>query len=155
MNLDDLVGCVINNMKRHDGELRRLLRSLLSSPSEVPWSRLEWQRAKYIIARGIAECFCKNNCRVYLLEMHGGEPSDGLGDKDIDMAIDCPGEKINIDFIENILEKYVTKYLSGLIGGEVRRELKIPNVVELHTSDEFLIKKHLEARDKRYAIKIC
>ncbi len=122
---------------------------------DPPWTSFEWQKTKYIIARSIASCLCPRGCKVYLLEMHGGEPSGGLGDKDIDLAVECPLSQSEVERLEREFEKIVVDFLSGILGGDAKKKLKVPNIVELHSTDEFIIKKHIEAKDARYVINLC
>ncbi len=102
------------------------------------WRSLEWQRVKHGIAEAIAGCICSVLGRsVYLTDLHGGEPSEGLGDKDIDLVIEClsPDE---IPGLEQQVERLVAEALARVLGGEPRSVLGVPNIVELHSSHEFL-----------------
>ena len=120
---------------------------------EPRWKSFSWQRAKRIIARSIAYCICRNNCTVYLLEMHGGEPSEDMGGKDVDIAIDCISGEEALE-IEKELEKLLVEKLREKLGVDPYRYLDIPNIVEVHSANEYIIKKHVEAGPP-YSIKLC
>lgn len=155
MSNADLMRCLEKKLAEKQAEIEHLLKTLMNTGIDPPWASFEWQKIKYIIARCISSCLCQRGCKVYLLEMHGGEPSEGIGDKDIDLAIDCPLGQEDIDALENEFEKLVLDFLGSILGDDARRKLKVPNVVELHSVNEFIIKKHVEARDQRYAIDLC
>jgi len=109
------------------------------------WRSLEWQRVKRRIAEAIAGCICSLLGRsVYLTDLHGGEPSEGLGDKDIDLVIEClgPGEAARL---EQVAEERVAEALARLLGGDPYSVLGVPNIVELHSSHEFLAARLLRA----------
>jgi len=152
----DAVQCLKEKLENNRKEIGYLLNMLMNMRVDPPWTSFEWQKAKYIIARSIASCLCPQGCHVYLLEMHGGEPSGGLGDKDIDLAVDCPPlSQEEVENLEKAFEKIVIDFLSEILGGNAKEKLKVPNVVELHSTSEFIIKKHIEARDTRYVINLC
>ena len=152
---DDLVQCLEKKLAENKNPIERLLKALMNMGIDPPWMSFEWQKTKYLIARSIAYCLCRHGCRVYLLEMHGGEPSEGIGDKDIDLAVGCPLSPEKVEGLEKSFEEKVNEFLSSILGGNAREKLKVPNIVELHSISEFLIKKHVEARDQRYAIDLC
>ena len=152
----DAVQCLKEKLRDNRNEIEYLLNTLMSMRIDPPWTSFEWQKTKYIIARSIASCLCPQGCKVYLLEMHGGEPSEGLGDKDIDLAVECPSlSQEEVENLEKVFEKTVVDFLSGILGGNAKEKLKVPNIVELHSANEFIIKKHIEARDARYVIDLC
>jgi len=151
----ELVHCFREGLAEKRAEIERLLRTLMDSRIDPPWASFEWQKIKYIIARCISHCLCQHGCKVYLLEMHGGEPSEGIGDKDIDLAIDCPLLQEDIDALEKEFEKTVLGFLGDILGDDARKVLKVPNIVELHSLNEFIIKKHVRARNQHYAIDLC
>jgi hypothetical protein len=154
----DIVDCVLNRISRNGDLLRRLVSSALQEcrgEDCLPWETGEWQRAKSIIGDSIAECICTiAGCRVYRLEMHGGEPSLGLGDKDADLAVDCDDSSFDVEALEEMLEKLLSDIVGEIVGGNAYEKLKLPNIVELHTTREFLIKKYVEAGPP-YAFRVC
>lgn len=102
------------------------------------WRSLEWQHVKRHIAEAIAACICDYiGKRVYLTDLHGGEPSEGLGDKDIDLIVECLGPDEAL-VLEQLLEARVADILRGALGGDPHQVLGVPNIVELHSSHEFL-----------------
>ncbi len=125
--------------------LRRLLREALEGRllGVEPWETLAWQRVKRILAEAMAGCICEEGCSVYLLEMHGGALSEDAGGKDIDLAVEC-SEAVDVAGLEAALEAAASRVLEWLVGGEPRRLIGIPNIVEVHRADEYIVKKHLE-----------
>jgi len=151
MNVDELHTCILHGLERVSVAIRNTLQRRKNG---VLWRTMEWQRSKRLIARVLSDCICKyTSCHVYFLDIHGGEPSTGLGDKDIDLVLECPTE-INIERIETIAETLVLNILKTILGDNPYRILGVPNIVELHLSNEYLFKKYLKAGPP-YAFRIC
>ena len=151
-------------MKQGDESLERcILRGLREAekllerrriPLPVYWDTPEWQYMKRLIASSVARCLCRLGCRVYLGDFHGGEPSEGLGGKDIDIIIDCGVPGGTAKRLEEQIEAVVAGWLRGLLGREPYTALGIPNIVELHTTGEFLFKKYVE-KGMPYVMPLC
>lgn len=144
---EGLASCIRAKLLGSLARLRRLVLEAVDSSPESPWESVAWQAAKSIIARAAASCICRlTGCHVYLLDMHGGEPSEGLGGKDVDLAVECPGTTPSCSprELEDALEAAAAEILDKAVGGDARRMLKIPNIVEVHSADEFLIKRYVE-----------
>lgn len=124
-------------------------------PGEPPWRSIGWQRAKRAIAEAVAYCLCSilDGCRVYLLDLHGGEPSEGLGDKDMDLAVDCI-DPPQAQQLEQELEHLVRRVLEKKLGGDPYSKLQVPNLVEVHSTREYLIERHVSAGPP-YSILVC
>jgi hypothetical protein len=134
--------------------LQELLENMNVPIGLQPWETLEWQHSKRILAKIISNCICITlNCKVYILDVHGGAPSEGLGGKDIDFIIDCKYKDI-ASSLEEIIENIVKGQLRELIGEDPYKYLGIPNIVEFHSVNEFLFKKYVELGPP-YAIKLC
>ena len=153
---DLIVNCIRSKLSEYSDRITHLLMLLAKNSNEFRWSSPEWQQAKHYIGEVIAKCICQlTSCSVYQLDMHGGEPSDGLGDKDIDLAIRCPSnDALDIQKLETIVEEAVTNYLSGVLSYNIYQFLSVPNIVELHNADEFLIKRYIVAGPP-YATRLC
>lgn len=136
--------------------LQELLKDMNVLIGLQPWETLEWQRSKRILAKIIGNCICNIlGCKVYILDVHGGAPSEGVGGKDIDFIIDCKYKDKDIaGSLEEIIENIVKERLRELIGEDPYRYLGIPNIVEFHSVNEFLFKKYVELGPP-YAIKLC
>ncbi len=144
----EVLNCIKESLEEAKADIAKLVRQARSQCANdncLPWETLEWQRVKGIIASAVAECICSIlGCSVYRLEMHGGEPSLGLGDKDVDLAVDCR-QDINIEDFEADIESLVGEFLGRVIGEDIYKAIRLPNIVELHTTREFLIKRYVEA----------
>ncbi|ABM79947.1 hypothetical protein [Hyperthermus butylicus] len=153
---DLIVSCVQDRLGKYSSKIAQLLRLLVLGSERPRWDSFEWQQTKRYIGEAIAECICQlAGCSVYRLDMHGGEPSEGLGDKDIDFAISCSTNNMpDVRELEARLEDIVAEHLSGVIGSNIYRFLSVPNIVELHDVNEFLIKKYVEAGPP-YVTKLC
>jgi hypothetical protein len=156
--INKIVACIGEGLEEEYSLLRRLIvKSLEMQDIEnyTPWKTIEWQRAKDIIGRIIANCICKlTGCKVYRLEMHGGEPSPDLGDKDVDLAIECEKYIFNVDKLEEKVEEKITSFISSIIGDDVHEKLKLSNIVEMHYSNEFLIERYIRSGPP-LAFRIC
>lgn len=151
-------------MKQRDSSLEHcILRGLEESkrllerrriPLPTYWDTPEWQYMKRLIASSIARCLCSLGCRVYLGDFHGGEPSEGLGGKDIDIIIDCSAPEGAVKRLEEQIEAVVAGWLRSLLGQEPYTALGIPNIVEIHTTNEFLFKKYVD-RGTPYVVPLC
>ncbi|KSW11804.1 hypothetical protein CF15_03095 [Pyrodictium occultum] len=151
----DLESCIAGELGRAAKSIAVLLEAArrLTHASTL-WETFEWQRAKRIIAQSIASCLCRIlGCRVYMTDLHGGEPSTGLGDKDIDLIIDCP-QGPNPSSLEGVAERLAAGMLRSLLGDSPYRVLGVPNIVEVHEASEFLFKKYLE-RGAPYVARLC
>jgi hypothetical protein len=149
MQHEALLSCLRSRLERLEAAYRL---SSVGLPSS--WNSIEWQHMKHLIARAAAPCLCRIlGCRLYLSDVHGGEPSEGLGGKDIDLILDCPSE-VDTEAIEEELEQVIYGWLQRLLGGDPYQRLGIPNIVELHTTREFLFKKYVEAGPP-YAVRLC
>jgi len=140
-----VAACFSSRVAGRIESLRRLLREALEGRilGVEPWETLAWQHAKRILAEAMAGCMCGEGCTVYLLEMHGGALSEDAGGKDIDLAVECRGE-VDVAELEAALEAAAYRILEKLVGGEPRRVIGVPNIVEVHRVDEYIVKKHLE-----------
>lgn len=127
--------------------------SLLEERPGEAWRSLSWQRLKRVIAHAVASCLCPMGCKVYLADLHGGEPSEGLGGKDIDLILDCIS-LVDIAALEQLVEGIIASWLLEELGRDPYLFLGIPNIIELHDTTEFLFKKYVEAGPP-YVFSLC
>jgi len=93
------------------------------------------------------------DCSVYIVDVHGGEPSSGLGGKDIDLIVNCCSGA-DLERLERIAEKLVADILESVLGRDPYQVLGVPNIVELHSSSEYLFEKYLESGPP-YVFRVC
>jgi len=152
MGLPQLYKCVASELERVRMAVKSTLQRSYGSPPL--WDTVEWQRSKRLIARAIAFCLCRAaGCKVYIADVHGGEPSAGLGGKDIDLIADCPST-IDLTAVERMAEELVATMLENVLASDPYRVLAVPNLVELHTSREYLFEKYLESGPP-YVFRLC
>jgi hypothetical protein len=151
----DLSTCLGRGLARLAAAYRLSLPLPQRPQSGELWDTIEWQRMKRLIARVVALCICSIlRCPVYLGDFHGGEPSEGLGGKDVDLVLDCSIDSKRLSRIEKLIESMVKKWLDRLIGLDSYTALGIPNIIELHSTREYLFKKYVEAGPP-YVIRLC
>jgi len=149
---EGLEGCMRRGLERLEAAHRL---SLPRGRRGNAWETFEWQRLKRLIARTAATCLCRyTGCPVYLGDIHGGEPSEGLGGKDADLILGCPMGAEETRRIEQQLERVTAAWLHGVLGDDPYRFLGVANIVELHTVAEYLFKKYVEAGPP-YVVRIC
>jgi len=149
------------------GDLEKCIDSVLAKLKTLPepprdprlegraWESLEWQRLKRLIARSIASCLCRIlGCSVYIGDFHGGEPSAGLGGKDIDLVLNCELDEEALAVLEKLLEAKLAELLRRVFRRDPYSYLGIPNIVELHSTGEYLFKKYVE-RGMPYVQRLC
>lgn len=152
MSLPCLYECIAHELER----VRIAVKNTMQKSRGPPplWDTMEWQKSKRLIARAIASCLCRTiGCEVYIIDVHGGEPSSGLGGKDIDLVIDCPPH-FNTDSVEETVESLVAAMLEDILADNPYRVLGVPNLVELHTSKEYLFEKYLRSGPP-YVFRLC
>ncbi len=91
-------------------------------------------------------------CRVYVLDMHGGEPSEGLGGKDVDLAVE--GCRLDPAALEELLERLARDMLRRATGRDPYRLLGIPNIIEVHSTREFVVEKYVRLGPP-YSVPLC
>ncbi len=148
LNIRGLRNCIASRLHT----LRPMSFLLGERPGEA-WRSLSWQRLKRMIAYAVASCLCSMGCKVYLADLHGGEPSEGLGGKDIDLILDCTS-MVDIAALEQLVEGITASWLLEELGRDPYLFLGIPNIVELHDTTEFLFKKYVEAGPP-YVFPLC
>ncbi len=122
--------CVAEGLERIEAG-----RDVVQALRQHGWDCIEWQYFKNRIARVLADCLSRLlGCRVWLADLHGGEYLVGLGNKDVDLLVECPG--VRLEEVEQVLEEEVASYLSRLLGGDPHAVLGVPNIVELHDARE-------------------